>query len=197
MRLILIFISVLVVWFSWKLRKNYKQIKRQQEIQQAFDTLALHILKTHLSIEEYQKLFAALKGDYRSGLTGRLKQINESIYLATTSKKQDIAESRMAFAIECSDDIKTHFTELLSPYVIKEIDQYVYKAQEQFNTQMYLNVSNGHMEKANSLKTTNGKQKYLGLARDVLKSGIEAGKGNIPELEVALYSVNATITSLD
>lgn len=196
MRLILIFTAVIVVWFSWKLRNNYKQIKRQHEIQQAFDTLALHILNTHLSIEEYQKLSAAFR-DYRSGLIGRLKQINESIYLATTSKKQDIAESRMAFAIECSDEIKTNFTELLSPYVIKEIDQYVYKAQEQFNTQMYINVSNGYIEKANSLKTTNGKQKYLGLARDVLKSGIDAGKGNIPELEVALYSVNTTITSLD
>lgn len=197
MGIFLICIVVFASWFLWNRRQKAKQIARQHEIQQAFDTLALHILKTHLSQEEYQKLFAAFRGDYRSGLIGSLKQINESVYLATTSKKQDVAESRMAYAIERRNDIKANSTSLLTPYVVKEIDQYVFDAQEQFNTQMYINVSNGHIEKADSMKTTNGKLKHLGLARDILAVGIKAGKGNIIELEEALNSVNATIVSLN
>lgn len=197
MAFFIICIVVLAGWILWKIRKNAKQLEQEYEIQRSFDSIILHILKNQLSQEDYQKLFSAFEGDTFSGLIRGLKQINESIYLATTSKKQDIAESRMAFAIDRSDDMKENYASLLTPFVVKEIDQYLIDAQERFNTQMYINVSNGHVEKADSLKTAKGKLKHLGLARDMLQTGIKSGKGNIIELENALNAVNTTIASLN
>jgi hypothetical protein len=63
------------------------------------------------------------------------------------------------------------------------------EAQKEFATHLYLNVAEGHVEKAGKLKTAKSQLKYLDLAAEVIQEGLDAGKGDQAALANALAGI--------
>lgn len=72
-----------------------------------------------------------------------------------------------------------------------EIERVVSSAQQEFQTALYLNVANGHVEKARSLKKDESKIKYLSFAEEALEEGVRLRRGDINRLRHALSNVQA------
>ncbi|MGH8545685.1 MAG: hypothetical protein ACREX3_19095, partial [Gammaproteobacteria bacterium] len=144
-----------------------------------FDDLALYVLQNRLSPEESQEIYRDVGwGDpHRMSLLRNIQILSESVYLATTSKKRDTAESRMALVLERYSEISRNQAHLVAAHVRGAIDQVVGRAQDVFSTQLYVNVAEGYVDKAGKLKTAKGQLKYLDLAAEVIQEGIDAGKG--------------------
>ena len=72
----------------------------------------------------------------------------------------------------------------------------VRQAIEKFPTAAVLNEANGHLKKAEKMKTDKGRLKHLGLAADVLASGVKAGHGDVEMISAALGAVQDQIGGL-
>ena len=172
-----------------------KSVQKTKSIQAAYDDLVLYILRNRLSVEESRQVYnSARKLDpSRMSLLRNIQILSESVYLATTSKKRDTAESRMDLALERYAEVSGKQANLVSSHVREQIDAFVRQAQQEFGTQMYLNVVQGHIEKAEKLKTAKSKLKYLGMAAEVIQEGLDEGKGDRDALKSALDSVEGKL----
>ena len=58
-----------------------------------------------------------------------------------------------------------------------------------FYINLYINIANGNIQQARKLKTDKSKHKYLKMAKDVLKEGIQVNRGDKVALVAALHDV--------
>ena len=182
------FISVgLLIYYSF--RKDKK----------TFDNLVLYVLHNRLHPDEAKKmnLQLARSNFSRSALIRNLQIIRDSIEIALTSKKRDTAESRMNTLLERFEEIQREQSSLVSAEVHDEIERVIQETRKEFQTKLFLNVATGHMEKAESSKTSKTKEKYFDLAIEVLKEGLEKGSGNEADLRTVLSQVEQAKSKLE
>ena len=176
----------------WSISKTKKE-------QKAFDDLALYVLHNRLHPDEAKKMNLKLaKSNFpRSALIRNLQIIRDSIEIALTSKKRDTAESRMNTLLERYEEIRKEQSGLVSAEIYSEIDRVIQETKNEFHTKLYLNMATGHMEKAQSLKTKKSKEKYLDLAIEALKEGLEKGLGQEANLRRVLSQVEQAKVTLE
>ena len=85
----------------------------------------------------------------------------------------------------------------VSAEVHDEIERVIQETRKEFQTKLFLNVATGHMEKAESSKTSKTKEKYFDLAIEVLKEGLEKGSGNEADLRTVLSQVEQAKSKLE
>lgn len=176
-------------WIWW-------HIHQSRADQQAFDELALYAVNSRMHPDEAKAINQRLqKSNFRrAALIRNLQIVRDSIEISLSSKKRDTAESRAELVVERYQEIKREQASLVSEKVMAEIDRVVSGAQKDFHTKLYLNVANGYVEKARSLKTDKSKIKYLGLAEESLDEGIHVARGDIDRLRQALSDVQAEMS---
>jgi len=176
----------------WSISKTKKE-------QKAFDNLALYVLHNRLHPDEAKKMNLKLaKSNFpRSALIRNLQIIRDSIEIALTSKKRDTAESRMNTLLERYEEIRKEQSGLVSAEIYNEIDRVIQKTKNEFHTKLYLNMATGYMEKVQSLKTKKSKEKYLDLAIEALKEGLEKGLGQEANLRRVLSQVEQAKATLE
>lgn len=174
-------------------------INKSKKDQKTFDDLVLYVLHNRLHPDEAKKMNLDLaKSNFpRSALIRNLQIIRDSIEIALTSKKRDTAESRMNTLLERYEEIKNNQFGLASAEIYNEIDRVIQKTTNEFHTKLYLNIATGHMEKAQSLKTKKSKEKYLDLAIEALKEGLEKGLGQEVNLRRVLSQAEQAKATLE
>ena len=176
----------------WSISKTKKE-------QKAFDDLALYVLHNRLHLDEAKKMNLKLaKSNFpRSTLIRNLQIIRDSIEIALTSKKRDTAESRMNTLLERYEEIRKEQSGLVSTEVLNEIDRVIQDTKDEFHTKLYLNMAMGYMDKTENIKTKKSKEKYLDLAKEALKEGLEKGRGQEADLRRILSQVEQAKAKLE
>ncbi|MBU4185682.1 MAG: hypothetical protein KKI12_08390 [Proteobacteria bacterium] len=187
-------IGVIVVGFA-----IFYNISRSQKEQKTFDDLALYVLHNRLHPDEAKKMNLKLaRSNFpRSALIRNLQIIRDSIEIALTSKKRDTAESRMNTLLERYEEIRKEQSGLVSAEVYNEIDRVIQETKDEFHTKLFLNLATGHMEKAQKLKTKKSKEKYLDLAIEDLKEGLQKGLGQGADLKRVLSQAEQAKANLE
>jgi len=183
---------VIGVGIFWNIGKT----KKEQKI---FDDLVLYVLNNRLHPDEAKKINLKLaKSNFpKAALIRNLQIIRDSIEIALTSKKRDTAESRMNTLLERYEEIRKEQSGLVSLEVFNKIKHVILEAAVEFQTKLYLNMATGHMDKAEKLKTKKSKGKYLDLAKEALKEGLEKGLGQEAELRMMLSQVEQAKDKLE
>lgn len=169
----------------------YRHIRSERKDQEAFDKLVFYVLHNRIPPDEAKKINQNLsKSNFpRSALIRNLQIISDSIEIALTSKKRETAESRMDTVLELFEKINQEQSALITAETLEEIARVVQKAERNFYTKLFTNLALGHLEKVEKLKTQKSKAKYLQLAREVLREGLDLGRGHKIELKKTLAQV--------
>ena len=131
-----------------------------------------------------------MRTDFRKAQLLRSIQIlTESIDIALASKKQDIIESRFDTVMKEWNEVQTHYSDLISEENIKTLKEIIASAEKNYHTTKYTNVAKAYLDKADSLKTEKSKQKYRGLAKEILSEGMLNPMSNKPELKELLLRI--------
>jgi hypothetical protein len=188
------FIGVIVIGFG-----ILYNVSRRQKEQKRFDDLALYVLHNRLHPDDAKKMNLKLgRSNFpRSAMIRNLQIIRDSIEIALTSKKRDTAESRMNTLLERYEEIRKDQSGLASAEIYDEIDRVIKETKRDFHTKLFLNLATGHMEKAQNLKTKRSKEKYLDLAIEALKEGLQKGLAQEADLINALSKVEQAKTNLE
>ena len=173
--------------------------RKSQSDRKDFEKLVLQVLHNDIPIKEAQAMNAGLArdSDFRKAqLIRNLQIIRDSIVLSLTSTSQDTATSRIELLKEKFEDIRKNQRSIISDSVFKEINTTVNDTLNVFNTNFYVNVANGHIEKAAGLQTDKSKIKYFSLAESMLLDGIKDGKGDVSKFREHLAKVQTKISHL-
>jgi hypothetical protein len=92
---------------------------------------------------------------------------------ALTSKKEDAAERQIKAARETYRRILSDYGQALADDGLDALRSMIEDAEREFHTVSYLNVAQGYLDKAATLKTDRSKRKYWDLAREKLEEGLE------------------------
>jgi len=170
----------------------YGSIQSKKRKQQAFDDLALYVLRNRLSPEESKDIYRGINksNPHKMSLLRNIQILSESTYLATTSKKRKTAESRMELAEVKYSEISRSQIHLVSSSAREKIDRVFSEAQQEYATRLFLNVAEGHIEKSGTLKTAKSQIKYLDLASEVIQEGIDTGDGDMSAFSTALKRID-------
>ncbi|KAB7702099.1 hypothetical protein GBN33_03090 [Plesiomonas shigelloides] len=176
----------------------YSRIRTIKSDQKEFEELVLYTLHNKIPPDQAKAINKKLATENfaRSSLIRNLQIIRDSIEISLTSKKRDTAESRAQSVTELHKEIQRKHATLVSEVVLAEIDRVCSEAISEFNTKLFINIANGHIEKANSLKTNKSKIKYLDLAAEILEEGIVSGHGDSIALQRALVSVKTRLSEI-
>ena len=171
----------------------YWHIHNAKQDQKAFDELVLYTLHNRMPPDEARRINRKLAKENfpRSALIRNLQIIRDSIEISLSSKKRATAESRAQSVEELHQEVLHEHASLVSESVLGEINDVCAHTLSVFNTKLFINISNGHIEKASTLKTDKSKIKYLGLAAEALEEGIALGLGDSAALKSALARVEA------
>jgi len=174
-------IRILIYWFTYNKNKDQKK----------FDDLVLYVLLNSMQQDEAKKINdILLKNNLnRSALIRNIQIIRDSIEIFLSSKKRDTAESRAELVAKTHQEIKENQASLVSNNIMEKITDVCDDALYEFKTTLFINIANGHVEKASTLKTDKSKIKYLGFAIEVLEEGIRIGSGDISAFKEALIGV--------
>ncbi|MDR9497654.1 MAG: hypothetical protein RI556_00600 [Hydrogenovibrio sp.] len=171
----------------------YWHIHNEKQNQKAFEELILYTLHNRIPPDKARRINRKLVKEnfLKSTLIRNLQIIRDSIEISLSSKKRETAESRAQLVAELHQEIMHEQAHLVSKDVLAEINAVCSQALTEFDTKLFINIANGHVEKANSLKTDKSKIKYLGLAIEALEEGISLGRGDLATLQSALADVKA------
>lgn len=173
--LIVLVVASIIYWFSSSAKRN--RVK--------FQELALSVFNNRLPPSEVKAITRSLmkSNPVGSELIRNLQIVGDSIDIALSSKQRDVAESRMDLALKLFNEIKQKHTHLLDADTMSIIERTVPAADIKFQTDLYLNVAQGHIEKAGKLKTEKARQKYKQQARDIIMEGLNNPRSNKKDLK--------------
>ena len=198
----LIIIGVIIAFFSWIYNTIgpvgiiflgiaivggliYMSKQKKERYLQEYFADVQYFLHTRIKPAEakpFSKKY--MKSDFnRWSLLRCLQIMRDSIDIALSSKKQDTAESRMDLAGKQYNEVLNKHKNLITPEIINEIEKVFKDAKTSFQTLLYINVANGHIEKSLKLKTDKSIIKYLSLALEIIEEGIKLGSGDIEMLQ--------------
>ncbi len=165
--------------------------KSAENDQRAFDDLALYVYRNRLHTQEAKEMNYRLMKSHpaRAELIRQLQIMRDSIEIALTSKKRDVAESRMNEVLLSALAVKKKYASLVSPEVVSEITEGAKQCHKEFHTAMYRNIATAHLEKAAKLKTKKSKIKYANLAKETILEGLANERAEVGELKGELQLV--------
>jgi len=163
----------------------YWNILASRQDEEDFNKLVLYVLHNRMNPNEARKLNNSLakKNFPRSALIRRLQILRDSIEISLSSKKRDTAESRMAEVKSSYIEIEHEHAHLVTAETLAEITRVVSECEEEFNTNLYRNIANSHIERARKLKTVKSKTKYVALAMEAIVEGLGNPKSDKKSLE--------------
>lgn len=184
-------ISAIVIIF-WKYYSSQKD-------KSDFNKLSLYVLHNRLSPNEARKIIKNISksNNSRSALIRRLQILRDSIDISLTSKKRDTAESRMELVISSYNEILREHSHLITSSTLNEISDVISETETKFHTNLYKNMVEAHLEKADKLKTIKSKTKYANMAMDAILEGIENPKSDKSILEPIKSQVEKYINNLE
>jgi hypothetical protein len=177
----------------------YWIVRSSRKDEEKFSELVLYVLHNRMVPKEASKLNRALakKNFPRSILIRRLQILRDSIEISLYSKKRDTAESRFAEVKASYTEIRAEHASLVTRETMAEIDRVVTEYEKQFNTSLYTNIANAHIEKAKGLKTNKSKCKYAALAMDAILEGLDNPKSERGSLESMKAEIEQYTQSLE
>lgn len=185
-------VSLIVIWIFWLFQSSKKETED-------FNKLVIYTLHNRLSPNEARKINTKLsKTNFsKAELIRNLQIFRDSVEIALSSKKRDIAESRMVLAEEKYLYIKNKQSNLVQSEIMAEITSVMEEVEEKFNTNIYNNIALAHLEKANKLKTIKSKNKYLEQAKEILNEGLNNSKSCKSVLIKTLAKVDEAASTLN
>lgn len=123
-------------------------------------------------------------------LIRNLQIIRDSLDIALTSKKMDIAESRMKLALDRWQESQQEYGGLLAPETADLIASVIAETHNLYHTTLYLNMAGAHLEKAQNLKTEKGRAKHRDLAKVIIQDGLNDPLSDKAKLTEVLNQVN-------
>ncbi|MSR88492.1 MAG: hypothetical protein EXS67_02420 [Candidatus Margulisbacteria bacterium] len=162
---------------------------------EALNTLVREYAKTKQDHKQVAKVISQLyKRNFQHGQLVRSAQIiGESIDIALTSKKKEIAESRMNLAQENFLEIINSQMQVLTDETISFLKNLLESSLKTFHTEVYINLAKGSLEKLRTLKTDQSKFKYINLAKEAIEEGLRDEKSNKVFLEKYLKVIEASL----
>jgi hypothetical protein len=159
--------------------------------EQEFRALVLSTMRQAMPFEVARAINArlAIEDPQQAALIGELQVIRESIDIALSSKKRDIAESRMKLVAERWKTAEPDCSGVVSKDVVQSVSETVADAQRRFQTSLHANVARGYVDKAKALKTAKGREGHLLHAREVILEGLgmpDSNKGELREMLLAI-----------
>jgi hypothetical protein len=159
--------------------------------EQEFRALALSTIRQAMPLEAARAInFQLAIEDPEKAIFIRNRQIiRESIDIALSSKKRDIAESRMKSVVETWKRAEAECSGVVPLDVIQLVREIVAEAQRRFQTSLYANIARGYLDKAKALKTAEGREGQLSQAREAILEGLgipESNKGELSEFMLAI-----------
>ncbi|NLT22567.1 MAG: hypothetical protein GXX82_05930 [Syntrophorhabdus sp.] len=145
--------------------------RRYSELQ----VLALKTIRYPVVTARAKAINMWLAGKYPgwAPLIRNLQIIRDSLDIALTSKKMDIAESRMKLALDRWQESQQEYGGLLAPETADLIASVIEETHSLYHTTLYLNMAGAHLEKAQNLKTEKGRAKHRDLAKVIIQDGLD------------------------
>jgi uncharacterized membrane protein len=168
---VLFFVGVaLIYWRTTAKKKDAVNFKK----------LALDTINVRMHPDDMRDINSYLlkRNSQKASLIRKLQIIKDSLDIALSSKKRDIASERMALALKLSTEMKDLEVGLLDVSTSKTINRIISDAEKQFQTNLYLNVAQGHMDKVGKLKTEKARLKYKQQAKDIIIEGLNNPNSN-------------------
>jgi hypothetical protein len=164
---VLVAVSAGVWWYTEK-----------QKTQKRFDDAVLRVLYNRLSPDTSKKLYRELMDCGDQGmevyqLVRSVQIMSESMGIALKSKKREVAEDRMNSAKEHWSKVQDEFRPLMSPEVFEEVRNFYDARKKVFQTQLYANLVEVALTKAQSMKTKKSRLKYLDQADELLSEATD------------------------
>jgi hypothetical protein len=159
--------------------------------EQEFQMLVLTTIRYATPLEAARATNARLANEdpQRAILIRDLQIIRDSIDIALSSKKRDIAESRMKSVVETWKRAEAACLGLVPRDVVQSVREIVAEAQSRFQTSLYANIARGCVDKAKTLKSAKARETHLLLAREAILEGLgmpDSNKGELRELMLAV-----------
>lgn len=99
----------------------------------------------------------------------------------------------MNLALKIFDETCKAYASVLDPDTLASIKEKVSDAEIKFQTDLYVNVTHGLIEKAASLKTEKAKQKYRLQVINLLQEGLNNPNSNREQLNALLTDINTSV----
>ena len=175
-------------WNSWGVRCLGGPLQMSE---QEFRALALSTIRQATPLEDARAINARLASEdpEKAALIRALQIIRDSIDIALSSKKRDIAESRMKSLVETWKTAEAECSGVVPQDVVQSIREIVADAQSRFQTSLYANIARGYLDKAKTLKTAKAREGHLSQAREAILEGLgmpDSNKGELRELMLAI-----------
>ncbi len=155
-------------------------------------TLALKTIRYPVVPTQAKAINMWLAGKYPgwAPLIRNLQIIRDSLDIALTSKRRDIAESRMELALDRWQESQQEHTGLLAPETAVLIASVIEETRNIYHTTLYLNIAGSHLEKAQNLKTEKGRAKHRDLAKVIIQDGLNDPLSDKAKLTEVLNQVD-------
>lgn len=164
---VLLALAGLILAVSWAVLHAKEKEKR-------FKELVIYVLNHRLTPNEARKLNRNLASSNfdQASLIRNLQVLRDSIDISLSSKKRETAEQRYWLVVSRYEDIVNSQSSLIDPETMGEINRVVESYRSRFWTSLFKNVAEGHLAKAESLKTNKSKLKYSGMAMELISEGL-------------------------
>jgi hypothetical protein len=155
----------------------------------SFQQLLLETITTRSSPDKAKAdIFPLMRSHpQKAQLLRNFQIIRDSIDISLSSKKRDIAESRMGSVRKLWLEVEDTYSYLLSEYVEKSASTIVNEALFRYQTVFYVNQAQAFIDKISVLKTDKAKAKYREMALQVIQEGLANPESNKADLEALLF----------
>jgi hypothetical protein len=162
-----------------------------QMSEQEFRALVLSTIRQATPVEAARAINARLASEDpdKAVFIRDLQIIRDSIDIALSSKKRDVAESRMKLLIETWKRAEAECSGVVPQEAVRSVGEVVADAQRRFQTSLYANIARGYLDKAKTLKTAKAQEGHLSQARAAILEGLGMPDSNKAELGELMFSV--------
>ena len=164
MEIVIGIVAICCVYFFWNNKKEDSTLLKKIIIEHFESNVSLERAR---EINRYMNSLDVLKGY----LINDVRILTDSMRICLSSKKIDTAFSRFKLANQKFEEMSR--SSFLDKETYLYIAEQMNRMRKQFNTVVYINSSKGHVEKSLKMKSKKGKLKYLSLAEDVLRDGLQ------------------------
>ena len=159
--------------------------------EQEFRALVLSTIRQATPVEAAREINTRLASEdpEKAELIRYLQIIRDSIDIALSSKKRDIAESRMKSVVETWKRVEAECSGVVPQDVVQSVREIVGDAESRFQTSLYANIAQAYLDKAKTVKTAKARQGHFSKAREAILEGLgmpDSNKGELKELMLAI-----------
>jgi len=186
---IVIAVSIFSIW-------KYIDLLRRKDFVEKFEKDALYTLNQRVipDIAKQMNMKYMQVSSKHSELLRFMQIFNDSVYLSLNSKKLDTAVSRMDSVREMYQRMQAYHS-IQTKRTNEEIERIYTETEARFPEALCMNVASGYLEKAETLKTKKGRQKYLNEALAFLKDGHGGLASNSEAVTSLILEIESKVVS--